>query len=1744
MVGLPTLNAGRRFAAPLLAALLAVSNLAYPAPLPVAAVGFDENGNMVNALPTEVEEILYTEPNCVAPTDTTVTVSGRNFEPNAELLVANLDTEDEETITTDEFGNFSGVVLGIAPPDSGGGSFNYLYADYTEGGNGADIYYQECTPRFEVTPDCGATDAITEIDVHGTGWDVDSTDILVELYDSTNELITTTSIESPTETTFDVTLTIPEGDSPLADGEYRVHAEQGLAPTMEWDMPVMVPCPSVAIGGSAAAACLPVGGPPDTWSIDVYVAGFVQNPSDYNAGDGGYIDIVFDPDGNPQEFWTDEPDDGFYNIRPFQRGPGTYTILVKQGYDKYNWLGTNHRITEATTTITVPCAEDAPVIYITPDCGNVGATGEYFTLTVHGRNFEPGRDVRIVDDFWDPQFLEPAVRTATPDDAGAFTQTFAPFEGYDPEIYLEPEDLPHPITARYTDDLNTVLTTVYFGVCEAEITVTSECQSGPTSIDVAGQYFFAGVTDPFPIDVAVDVYSLDGGGSLGGNSISGASSSWSMSVTFDGSLSDGAYRVVAVSSAASFGTLDTAETYFVVPCPTLTVTPDCSAAGAPPATLTLNITTAGFLEGDGFDGIEIVFDAPDGASAEAFHSPQEWHFASSNGAFEITPYQRAIGDYTVVAKQGYDFGGANRRGDTHRTWVSAEVAFNVECTETAQPMLYVTPDCVTDPDGESPSPLRVHGRNFPRNTDLGIWHQGENQLNDDFVVTTSNFGTFDVTFEDFVFDLGAGFSEIAAYSDDGTFTFFADVTVTPCVAQIELTTKCASGATSIEVNGSGFETGPDYFVALYVYDLADDELISQAEIVARETFTASVEFDGDSYPGGLPDGQYIVYAELTSDTESVFQNAQTFFLAPCPTVTVQPICAPAGSPPSEMSLMVTTSGFLEWDPFTGPDLSNQIEIVFDNPATPAEEALHEPQEWVIFGPPNATFTINPYFRPNGTYRVTAKQGYGTGTSNGGAFTHRVWSSDEVTFNVPCPGPTASDPLLYTTPDCLDSTTEQTIAVHGRNFERSREVEIIDRGNSDTTVATFTSDYGTFNVDLSFLHESGAYHYIYAQYTDDPGTELAYVILADCEGRITATPKCDVAPTSISVVGSGFNPESEYGIEFLVRDVNLQVVGSTSIGPTDTFEVSIPIDSEAYPAGLPDGEYGISAQQGPLIIDSDSFETDAIFAFTYFVAPCPTITIEPICGPAGFPPDTYSISVTASGFLASEGLDRLEIVFDAGGAEPQEFVTEAANGTFVITPLMRPGMSLYAVTAKQGYYRGEVFSGIALFVFPGATNTQWTEATTYFAVPCLPDVTQFFISVDCGPPAPASGEPGVYEITVSGFGWLPGGVYVYFDADEVAGPANEYFFDVSSEGTFTALITPTQRPLGTYRIEALQHYFDQPISVSAFFTVPCVTIAPLIELDPQCGPPQLVGDEDRNYELTLTGSGYAPGPLTIIFDADAAEEDQQVFESEVDALGNFVATITPLYMPEGEYRIAGIQFYLEELVESEVIFFVPCAPALPELTIDPACGPVVIGDDADEPSYEINVMGTAFLPGPVDIYFDFAGDLELFTATADQDGLFQAVITPTGRTAGIYDIVAQQEVAFSGTLVEAAGVFVVDCEGPLMRVVQRSAPRGLVVRVEGFNFPAETTLNLFWDRGIAASRPIETPTDADGSFVRFVLIFRSDFPGLRNLTAALPDDPEAFVGVTAPHLVLLGTIQPPFTTDNPFALPDASISTRR
>ncbi|HEY7023486.1 MAG TPA: hypothetical protein VH371_00850 [Candidatus Limnocylindrales bacterium] len=614
-------------------------------------------------------------------------------------------------------------------------------------------------------------------------------------------------------------------------------------------------------------------------------------------------------------------------------------------------------------------------------------------------------------------------------------------------------------------------------------------------------------------------------------------------------------------------------------------------------------------------------------------------------------------------------------------------------------------------------------------------------------------------------------------------------------------------------------------------------------------------------------------------------------------------------------------------------------------------------------------------------------------------------------------------------------------------------------------------------------------------------------------QITIDPTCEAQPSSdgsvITVTVRGYS--FSFG-----RVVSLYWDGNLVQSPGDAIQVQ--------PTGYIEATFSetIFGSSDPTSHTINAFYQDQPpddsgsvppVATTYINVPCSTdtshITLTPDCGSAGAP---ITIHIDGGGFFPGDPLGvTVKGLFDDtvyGSIDPA--VPADPNAVSLEVTATLPGIGAYRVIAAQQYPPGvEGFDPLPI-------------ATAYFVVPC----SQASVSPTCGP---QGSGPDRYSIQVSGQGFLPGlPVTIVFDA---AGQA-EYFygqFQVNQDGTWgPAEIQPYARGPGVYSI-VIEQSNDSPVlhRTVTQFSVECPPPGG-VTLNPTCASPQFTGDQPQTFQLNVSGAGFQANlPIIVTFDPDRKSGPSFTPETSqvaADGGGNFSATLNVAARPAGQYRIAVEQQVNGSVIEGNVPpFNMPCAPPSAKITaVKPNCGDDV---NVNPAPYSVEVVGRGFIPGFVQLVFDFDGAQELFSTTANGNGRFDATITPTARPAGSYRIAAQQADA-NAMLDQAFASFGVPCSETLLIVTPNSTSPGFVVTVHGTGFPANKPVELRWSYGIGAAQPIEVTADATGSFDRQVLIFAHDFVGERQVTAGMPGSPNAFPGAEATLLVEAGQGSPP------------------
>lgn len=169
------------------------------------------------------------------------------------------------------------------------------------------------------------------------------------------------------------------------------------------------------------------------------------------------------------------------------------------------------------------------------------------------------------------------------------------------------------------------------------------------------------------------------------------------------------------------------------------------------------------------------------------------------------------------------------------------------------------------------------------------------------------------------------------------------------------------------------------------------------------------------------------------------------------------------------------------------------------------------------------------------------------------------------------------------------------------------------------------------------------------------------------------------PLSITVVGQGFGSGSYVVIFFDEKDV-----GDTHANANGAFTVTVPV------SGQPRGEHTVRATHlvpglgppgpgGTPTVSPDPIRVAHANASVPFGVPCPSVTIDPICGPAGV---VHNVLVQGSNFLSS--LQTATIAFGANNF-PAAVKPDRTFAMTIPSPARPNGQ--YPVSASQSNSAG-------------------------------------------------------------------------------------------------------------------------------------------------------------------------------------------------------------------------------------------------------------------------------------------------------------------------------------------------------------------------------------------------------------------------------------------------------------------------
>ncbi len=462
-----------------------------------------------------------------------------------------------------------------------------------------------------------------------------------------------------------------------------------------------------------------------------------------------------------------------------------------------------------------------------------------------------------------------------------------------------------------------------------------------------------------------------------------------------------------------------------------------------------------------------------------------------------------------------------------------------------------------------------------------------------------------------------------------------------------------------------------------------------------------------------------------------------------------------------------------------------------------------------------------------------------------------------------------------------------------------------------------------------------------------------------------------------------------------------------------------------------------------------------------------ISVQPSCLPLDTDPetpDTRDVTVAGHGF---EPGSSVPIRLFSLESEPVTFADVDELGTFrASVPVPLP-----AEATGGSVYAGEPDDG--------------PNAEAYLQAPCLPA-----LSVD-----PTCTDPGgSFDLAFTATGFQPDTeirvALVVPDREIVSEPLTTDG-DGRLEYTYHGI---EGLPEGFYYAAAAQGggqnmaraAVSNPWIAAAAFEVPCPQRA-ILTVTPDCAP---AGSPQDRYDVTVQGTGFEPGEVTITWDTGGSDE---TFLARVGEDGSFATRIDPWQRGPMRIRVravqrfphieaSGIAAYAPDARPRRVAattFTVPCEPAV--LTLDPDCDrPALRGED--ERRMDITVTGSGIRltsvvsrAPTVELVFDAQGaaadvvEPERFPAQLERDGtLPPTTVTPLARPVGEYRVallVDGQDVA--------GATFRVPCEEarPNLRPVQPDClplapgqPDVAVLRIRGRRFYPGPVEVLFGEQG--------------------------------------------------------------------------------
>ena len=648
----------------------------------------------------------------------------------------------------------------------------------------------------------------------------------------------------------------------------------------------------------------------------------------------------------------------------------------------------------------------------------------------------------------------------------------------------------------------------------------------------------------------------------------------------------------------------------------------------------------------------------------------------------------------------------------------------------------------------------------------------------------------------------------------------------------------------------------------------------------------------------------------------------------------------------------------------------------------------------------------------------------------------------------------------------------------------------------------TTVYG-YNVDTSTLGE----HEFVVEARDNAGnTSTKTVKYTVVETKISLSPACDASGTEgnykITVSGFGVDPGRRGVLRFSGDGPDVWEHPDDIVAAADgTFTVDIEPPRQVdgfydvtFHYRIPYDEYPYGGSVGPVI------------ASAVFAVPCPTLEVEPQCGPAATgAPGFYTLRLVGRGFPPES-----DATFAFAGAQAGETVVDDRGGfTATITPPLHPA-GTYDVTATASTRTEEPFIPTYVPPRPPPGANFDVVAKTTFKVPCEappPPRATPAISVD-----PTCGPAGSSELRVTGAGFdgVERAVELLFDG-EWAGSAQ-----VASDGTFDATVSVADVQPRLHTVSVRYDDGDGMELAKADFVVPC---EPEVSVTPDCGQAQLPHGSARPYTIEVSGRGFVPpGTASVSFNGAVVRSDVAVAEDgtvsapiEVEALptGRYVVRV------EQQVPVSGGHVKPHVAVTD---FTVPCG----EVAVTPGCD-VPLASRRGGELYRLSVRGKSFATGSA-LALTFENEVGVALAThlakPKKNGKLATTFEVPRQRDGRYVVRATILRRGEPTASFVASVLDVPCRKPTIEVDPPLGRPGFLTTVKGRKFPPNARIRLAWSTGALGSTRVRT--DANGRFQARMLVFMHDLLGPRLLTARTET---GYSKASADYLVVPGSQQP-------------------